>query len=40
MARVGIEPTAFEILSLDGLPVAYRAVAVPSVRFELTHTQV
>lgn len=26
MARVGIEPTAFEILSLDGLPIAYRAV--------------
>jgi hypothetical protein len=28
VARVGIEPTAFEILSLDGLPIAYRAVMV------------
>ena len=26
MPQVGLEPTAFEILSLDGLPIAYRGI--------------
>ena len=30
VAQVGVEPTAFEILSLDGRPVAYRASFVSS----------
>src|ERR1019366_4827471 len=30
MAQVGLEPTAFEILSLDGRPIAYRAEKRPA----------
>lgn len=39
MARVGLEPTAFEILNLDGLPLPTEPF-VPSVGVEPTHTWV
>jgi hypothetical protein len=35
--QVGVEPTAFEILSLDGLPVAYRGVVPCTRRGSRTH---